>query len=81
MRNGTFTNTQDQPIQGCFGRNQTPDTEHSSGNRDICILTITLLSLLIRKTSSIQIYNICLYSILAHVIGYTIVSKCIKLVM
>ena len=30
--------------------NQTPNTEHSSRNRDIHILTITLLSLLIRKT-------------------------------
>ena len=49
VRNGTFTNTQDQPIQGCFGRNQTPNTEHSSRNRDIHILTITLLSHLIRK--------------------------------
>ena len=41
MRNGTFTSTQDQPIQDCFGRNQTPNTEHSSRNRDIHILTIT----------------------------------------
>ena len=81
MRNGTFTNTQDQLIQGCFGESQTPNTEHSSRNRDIHILTITLLSLLIRKTQNIQIFNICLYSILVHVIGYTIVSKCIKLVM
>ena len=29
---------------------KTPNTEHSSGNRNIHILTITLLSLLIRKT-------------------------------
>ena len=43
-------NTQDQPIQGCFGEGQTPNTEHSSRNREIRILTITLLSLLIRKT-------------------------------
>ena len=49
MNNGTFTSTQDQPIQDCLGRNQTPNTEHSSRNRDIHILTITLLSLLIRK--------------------------------
>ena len=33
-------NTQDQLIQGCFGEVQTPNTGHSSRNRDIHIYNI-----------------------------------------